>query len=105
MTGQIDLDAMSIEDLADLSDRVQKKLNDKIAAEKAELDKRQAALAKLTDRIAGKKAPRTSTRPKAEGAGKAAGSENAAAKAGAGGEAKPTAPAADGEGSGAQPGA
>jgi hypothetical protein len=82
MTTQIDLDAMGIEDLVDLSERAQKKLNEKIAAEKADLEKRQAAFAKLTDRVAGKKPAKTPSRPKAEGAGKTAG-------AGGGAGAKP----------------
>lgn len=99
MTSQIDLDSMSIEDLADLSERVQKKLNDKIAAEKADLDKRQTALAKLSDRIAGKKVPRTTARSKADGAGKSSESEHSAVKDGASGEVKPAALVAGGEGS------
>jgi hypothetical protein len=44
MTPQIELDSMSIEDLVDLGERVQKKINEKISAEKSELEKRQAAL-------------------------------------------------------------
>lgn len=62
----LDLDNMSVEELVDLNERVQKKLNEKIAAEKAELEKRQAAIAKLEERI--KKGPQTkpAARPKTD---------------------------------------
>jgi uncharacterized coiled-coil protein SlyX len=57
MTSQPDIDAMDIEGLVDLKERVEKKLNEKIAAEKSDLEKRQAALARLEGRVAGRKQP------------------------------------------------
>jgi uncharacterized coiled-coil protein SlyX len=68
MTAPIDLDTLGIEELVDLKERVEKKLNDKIAAEKSEIERRQAALARLEDRAAGKKPPKAPSKPKAEGA-------------------------------------
>jgi hypothetical protein len=45
------IDAASIEDLVNLKELVDKKLSEKIASERADLEKRQASLAKLTGRI------------------------------------------------------
>lgn len=59
MIDQTALDGASLADLVDLKERIEKTINDKMAAEKAELEKRQAALAKLTERIEkGPKAPK-----------------------------------------------
>lgn len=80
MTEPYDLDNMSLEDLVELSERAQRKIADRIAAENAELEKRRVALAKLSDRVSGKKVPKAPSRPRRETAVKdkatAAGSAN-----------------------------
>jgi uncharacterized coiled-coil protein SlyX len=103
MSADIDLDSMTIEDLVDLNERVQKKLSEKLAAEKAELDRRQAALAKLTDRVAGKKPPRAPTRPKADASKDGGAGSKEAKDSQSGGAAQPQAasPAGGGDLAGA----
>lgn len=66
MTEPYDLDKMSLEDLVELSERAQKKIAERIAAENSELEKRMAALAKLSDRVSGKKTPKAPSRPRRE---------------------------------------
>jgi uncharacterized coiled-coil protein SlyX len=47
----IDLSQLPIEELVTLHERVQKSLDDRIAAEQADLEKRQAKLAKLMSKL------------------------------------------------------
>lgn len=82
MTSMPELDSMSIEDLVELSERVQKKINEKITAEKTDLEKRQSALAKLEGRVSGKKLVKASR--KGEGAAGKPGPEKGAKDNGAG---------------------
>ena len=78
MIDQNALDSASLADLVDLKERIEKTISDKMAAEKADLEKRQAALAKLSERIEkgvkGPKGPKpakpTKQRAAANGAGK-----------------------------------
>jgi predicted RNA-binding Zn ribbon-like protein len=72
------LDSASIEDLVNLKELVDKKVAERFASERADIDKRQASLAKLTERI--EKGPakpregrRATTTRKQDNAPKAAG--------------------------------
>lgn len=98
MTTQHDLDAMALEDLVDLGERVQKKINEKISAEKTDLEKRQAVLAKLEGRVNGKR-PVKATRTKGEGAAGKPSTEKGAKDNGAG---EPGSGAAASAGNGAE---
>ncbi|MGY3582365.1 putative coiled-coil protein SlyX [Bradyrhizobium sp. USDA 4341] len=61
MIDQTAIDSASLEDLVDLKERVEKKIADRMAAERADLEKRQASLAKLTERI--EKGPKALKKP------------------------------------------
>jgi hypothetical protein len=100
------IDELSLEQLVELKEKVEKKIGAELAAEEAALKKRQAELQKLTDRVNGKAPPKPApTRPKqasqtktGQGDGKPEAGSDQAGAAGSGDASAPTEPAGAVEG-------